>query len=122
MEDQIFFKEQQAPLSASMVNNYVKGGLLPRAIKKKYHRGHLARLSMISVLKQVISLKEMEVFFQESPEDEKEFQDYCNKLHQSKEEVLKEIQEIDSEDLVLHLILKSYLYKIMAEELLNHED
>lgn len=122
MEDQIFLKESQLPLSASMVNNYVKSGLLPRAVKKKYHRGHLSRLSMISVVKQVISLKEMEVFFRDFPEGEEIYQKYWAKLQQSKEEVLKEIQEMDKEEILLHLILKSYLYKILAEELLSHED
>lgn len=122
LEDQVFFKEKQIPLSASMVNNYVKSGLLSRAEKKKYHRGHLARLSMISVLKQVISLKEMESFFRHPREEEQVYTHYHQLLHANKEEVLREIEGMDREELILHLILKSYLYKILAEELLRDED
>ena len=43
-------------LTASMVNNYVKLGALPAPQKKKYKRGHLARLIMICVLKSVLPI------------------------------------------------------------------
>ena len=38
-------------LTASMVNNYVKMGVAPPPVKKRYGRVHLARLLMICVLK-----------------------------------------------------------------------
>ena len=38
-------------LTASMVNNYVKLGVMPPPVKKKYTRVHLAHLIMICVLK-----------------------------------------------------------------------
>ena len=38
-------------LTASMVNNYVKLGVMPPPVKKKYTRIHLAHLIMICVLK-----------------------------------------------------------------------
>ncbi|MBE6909255.1 MAG: DUF1836 domain-containing protein [Ruminococcaceae bacterium] len=38
-------------LTASMVNNYVKLGVMPPPVKKKYMRTHLAHLLMICVLK-----------------------------------------------------------------------
>ena len=40
----------------SMVNNYVKSGLIPRPQGKKYDREHLARLLMVCVLKQALSM------------------------------------------------------------------
>ena len=43
-------------LTSSMVNNYVKMGLLPPPEKKKYGRVQLACLVMICILKQVISI------------------------------------------------------------------
>ncbi len=43
-------------LTASMVNNYVKQGVLPAPVKKKYSRSHLARLLMICVLKPVLPI------------------------------------------------------------------
>ncbi len=38
-------------LTASMVNNYVKLGVMPPPVKKKYTRSHLAHLIVICVLK-----------------------------------------------------------------------
>lgn len=44
-------------ITRSMVNNYVKSGLLPRPAGKKYDREHLALLIMIAVLKQALSME-----------------------------------------------------------------
>ena len=44
-------------LTASMVNNYVKVGMIPRPAGKKYDREHLAMLLMICVFKQALSME-----------------------------------------------------------------
>lgn len=46
-------------LTKSMVNNYVKLQLIPAPIKKQYSRKHLAYLIAITVLKQVVTIKEV---------------------------------------------------------------
>lgn len=46
-------------LTASMVNNYVKQKLLAPPCKKRYSREHVARLLVICVLKQVLSIPEI---------------------------------------------------------------
>ena len=46
-------------MTSAMVNNYIKDGLLPRAEGKRYGRTHLAYLTAISALKQVLSVKDM---------------------------------------------------------------
>jgi len=43
-------------ITKSMVNNYVKVGLIKRPVGKRYDREHLALLIMIGVLKQALSL------------------------------------------------------------------
>ncbi len=43
-------------ITASMVNNYVKLGIIPPPSKKKYHRMHLAYLIIICVLKTVLPI------------------------------------------------------------------
>lgn len=45
-------------LTSAMVNNYIKDGLLPRADGKRYSRVHLAYLTAICVLKQVVSVRD----------------------------------------------------------------
>ncbi|MBQ2833068.1 MAG: DUF1836 domain-containing protein [Clostridia bacterium] len=46
-------------ITKSMVNNYVKSGLLPRPEGKKYGREHLALLMEIAVLKQALSMEDV---------------------------------------------------------------
>lgn len=46
-------------LTPSMINNYVKDGVLPRPNQKKYSKEHLSRLLMICLLKSVLSLPQI---------------------------------------------------------------
>lgn len=46
-------------LTSSMINNYVKDGVLPRPARKKYAREHLAMLLVICMLKQVLSIQDI---------------------------------------------------------------
>ncbi len=49
----------QPPVTASMINNYVKLKLTAPAEKKKYNREHLARFVMICLFKKVLSMQEI---------------------------------------------------------------
>mgnify|MGYP002588909935 FL=1 len=55
-----FSLEGERLLTPSMINNYVKDGVLPRPNQKKYGREHLSRLLMICTLKSVLSLPEID--------------------------------------------------------------
>lgn len=46
-------------ITSSMVNNYVKLKLIPKPVKKRYTKKHLAYLIAISVLKQIITISEV---------------------------------------------------------------
>ena len=46
-------------LTASMINNYVKHGHIEKPIKKKYNRKQVARLIVITALKNVFSIQEI---------------------------------------------------------------
>lgn len=43
-------------LTPSMINNYVKSGIIPSPVKKKYSREHLAKLLVICILKPVMEI------------------------------------------------------------------
>jgi len=64
-----FSLEGERLLTPSMINNYVKDGVLPRPNQKKYGREHLSRLLMICLLKSVLSLPEKARLFQSLPCD-----------------------------------------------------
>lgn len=55
-------------ITPSMINNYVKGEVIPAPILKKYTREHLALLKEICVLKQVLSLNEIKQLMDGKPE------------------------------------------------------
>ena len=55
----VFDRNGEGVLTASMVNNYVKAGVLPRPEKKKYSRDHLAMLTMICMLKSSLSIPDI---------------------------------------------------------------
>ena len=62
--------EEGEALTPSMVNNYVKKGLLPRAKGKKYKKSHVAHLTAICLFKQVLSVSETDALLKDQLEDQ----------------------------------------------------
>ncbi len=74
LSDQLAFFQRQEDtplLTSSMINNYVKNGVLPHPEKKKYSRGHLAALVVVGALKQVLSIQDIKALLagKEPPEE-----------------------------------------------------
>ena len=57
------FQEHDKPVTASMINNYVKQGLMPPPVRKKYGRAHLAYLVVICSLKDALGMAVIEQMF-----------------------------------------------------------
>ena len=55
----IFGDNSDKWITSTMVGNYVKQGLLPRPVGKKYSKEHIAYLIYISLAKQVLSIGEI---------------------------------------------------------------
>ena len=49
----------EKPLTASMVNNYVKQGAVPATVKKRYSREHIAYLIIVALAKQIFTIDEI---------------------------------------------------------------
>lgn len=61
-------------LTASMVNNYVKAGVVPAPVKKKYRRDHLANLIIVCILKSSLPLDAIrQMLLSESRENSPEY-------------------------------------------------
>lgn len=58
-------------LTSAMVNNYIKDGALPRAEGKRYSRTHLAYLTAICALKQVLCVKDAALLLASAAEGHK---------------------------------------------------
>lgn len=54
-----FLASHEKPLTASMINNYVKHGYIPKPNKKKYNRMHLARLIILSICKPIFPIADI---------------------------------------------------------------
>lgn len=65
MDRQLIKADGSDSLTSAMVNNYTKSGLVPRAAGKKYSRDHLAYLTAICILKQVMPAKDMALLLEE---------------------------------------------------------
>lgn len=71
MDRQVIRFGDDDALTAAMVNNYTKSGLVPRAEGKKYNREHLAHLTAICILKRVLSAKDIDLLFREELRDQR---------------------------------------------------
>ena len=58
MPRQLIHYGEGESLTSAMVNNYIKDGAMPRADGKRYSRTHLAYLTALCALKQVLSVKD----------------------------------------------------------------
>ncbi|MDQ0222650.1 DUF1836 domain-containing protein [Streptococcus moroccensis] len=59
----------QKPLTASMINNYVKHGYVQKPFKKKYGKHQIGQLVVISLLKEVFSIQELTAMLQNLSKD-----------------------------------------------------
>ncbi len=57
-------KPGEMAATATMINNYVKIKLIAPSEKKKYSKEHIARLIMITLLKRVLTMSELDVLMQ----------------------------------------------------------
>ena len=60
---ELFQREGSSLLTSSMINNYVKTGLIPHPDKKKYTKEHLAGLMAVCMLKQVLPIQDIKTLF-----------------------------------------------------------
>ena len=115
MDRQVLRFEDDDGLTSAMVNNYTKGGLVPRAEGKKYNRDHLAYLTAICILKQVLSAKDIDLLIREMVQGAGDIQDgyasFCSGLDRVLNATADEIDTRSNESLAyeaIHFALLSY--------------
>ena len=126
MPRQLIRFEESETLTSAMVNNYIKDGLLPRAQGKRYGRTHLAYLTAICALKQVLSVKEMKALLQggaaEQP-PERLYAYFCKELDRALQEAARGLDEETAQgalaQLALALALRSYADKLACQRVLT---
>lgn len=116
MDRQVLRFEDDDGLTAAMVNNYTKSGLVPRAEGKKYNQEHLAYLTAICILKRVMSARDMDVTLtaelQQQPGIEEGYTLFRDSLDQALNFIADEAEHYADEDrladAVVHFALLSY--------------
>lgn len=123
---QLIRYDESENLTSAMVNNYIKDGLLPRADGKRYGQTHLAYLTAICALKQVLSVKEMKTLIRDGlqgREPQRVYDYFCRALDKALNDTAKELdEEIEPENLsrlALELALRSYADRLACQRILS---
>lgn len=121
-------------ITPAMINNYVKLKVIDRPIKKKYYKHHIAKLIVITLLKQVLPLtdvgKGMEL--QISIKGEKEaYNSFCKELENSfyllnncigtKDNFSFTMENIHQENIALKMITLSLASKLLTQKIILTE-
>jgi len=103
--------EGRLDLTASMINNYVKAGLIDKPSGKKYSRDALAQLLMIVQLKLTTPMEIMRMLLH--PEDGSETKDLYTLFQQYQEQVISEYRSQDDVPRLMYALKSSALQWIM---------
>ena len=122
--------EEDKPITASIINNYVRLKVMPPPVKKKYSQVHLASLIIICVLKQSLSISDIQRMF---PRDHSEeavrllYGDFVRQYRQVSDVFARqlgaaeELRGASGKELILTSAVLSSLAKDMTEFLLQEE-
>ena len=125
-------------LTPSMINNYVKNGIIPAPVKKKYSRTHLLQLIIICVMKPVLPIADISLLIKKllSVKTEEELlnffaeqftNEYNNTLNVLKLFAQDDLKQNQNEEEVIctsimHATAISYSSKLYAEKMLGKLD
>lgn len=122
------YVESDRPLTPSMINNYVKDGVMPRPSHKKYNREHLTILSLICMLKPEFTLPEIRTLvtaLESFYPTEELYNAFCEAqtlyLREAAEQLapLEDLSEAERYRLAMDLALEANAKRIAATRLLS---
>lgn len=102
-------------ITSSMINNYVKLGIIPPPVRKRYGADHLAYLIMICLLKQVLSMSEITLLIGGYGE---ELGEKYDKFCSLQEKVFTDLDISDTAD-PLSLSMLALTTKLYAQKLIK---
>ena len=115
--------KEETIITKTMINNYVKQGLIKPPKKKKYNRIHIATLLVICILKQIYSINDISKLISYAGETTKlvlAYNQFCSELENSLFAVFNNKNyEISSDISIEHKLLKSvvlsFAHKLYVE-------
>ena len=123
MDRQLIRADSQEALTAPMVNNYTKSGLVPRADGKKYNREHIAYLTAVCVLKRVMATKDIDLVMRQELHERKKpeagYGAFCDSLDHILTDTAKEMEQYKDQDALadaaIHFALMSYATGVASQ-------
>lgn len=113
--------DEEDKLTSAMVNNYIKDGVAPRAEGKRYNAAHLAHLTMIRVLKQVLPVKDVALLTGSAAEVESSYERFCadlsSALNSAADQISDSFEEDDLADIAMRFSLLSYAYGLAGRRM-----
>lgn len=112
-------------ITPAMINNYIKAGLLPRSNGKKYSKEHLAYLTIISKLKQVLSVNDAKTLLDMDTSEEEissrydKFKDVYELMLQVMRDDVAKSPGQNLADTAIQFAVISYISKIACEFLID---
>ena len=117
----LFQDDGEASLvTRSIINNYVKDGIVPRPVNKRYAREQLSALMMACVLKRVLPMQQVKQLLR--PGDQESYAAFSLGLKKAlsrEAEALERMEGESLQDLALDYALRAAANCLMADRLLN---
>lgn len=117
----LFQDDSEASLvTRSIINNYVKDGIVPRPINKRYAREQLSALMMACVLKRVLPMQQVKQLLR--PGDQESYAAFSQGLKKAlnrEAEALEHMEGESLQDLALDYALRAAANCLMADRLLS---
>ena len=114
------YDEEEPILTSSMINNYVKHSIIPPPNGKKYTRRHLAYITVVCFLKQVLSMNEIkEVIYNSlnTGDERTSYTYFCEQLEKAFKECCLRKGEEDMTNLSINNFAIHYSTKAVANKL-----
>ena len=125
LKRQLINLEKEGQLTPAMISNYVKDKLLPKAEGKRYNKEHLALLTEICLLKQVLAVKDIDLLLKDEnvSADAKGF--YASFIGKLDKALSKAAEKVETDcdrkaiiDMAFKFAIESYCAKLICENLI----
>ena len=110
-------------LTASMINNYVKAGLIEKPTGKKYSREALAQLMIVIQLKLTTPMELIKTLL--NPEDGEDMQALYTRFRQYQDQVIQEYKNLEDPPRLMCALKSStlqYILRLSGEEQADHQE
>lgn len=121
-----FNRSGDAPITPSMINNYVKYGIIPPPDKKKYKRRHIAYIYVVYFLKQVLTMSQIKAIIRQQVKINDEriaYEFFCTELERAIKSccgmVQAESTELKANDYALKYSAVAIANKLYAQKIIE---